>query len=175
MGLWHDPPRLARIRAETTATAVKVVEGARRSLRKVETRSSRSGGQKSRWCEDGGTSTRKRRKKQAQTRRSNGTAALWCGSLQLHRPLLSVDTTSRIRDRPSVSRLKQVPVVHEAKLQPPSRWWLWWRRGRVREWESKGRDKVNNGMRCSAEWCGAARYDAVRFEAMRRCDSDDMP
>lgn len=76
MGLWHGPPRLARIRAETTATAVKVVEGARRSLRKVETRSSRSGGQRSRWCEDGGTSTRKRRKKT-----SSDETVQWHGSV----------------------------------------------------------------------------------------------
>lgn len=35
-----------------------------------------------------------------------------------------------------------------------------WTCPRVR---AQGRDKVNNGVRCSAEWYGVARYDAMRF------------
>lgn len=88
------------------------------------------------------TATSTRRRKKNKLRRDGPMARQRCGAevcsstslccLSIARAGYATDLT--------VSRLKHVPMVHQAELQPPS-WRWWWRRGRVREWELKAETK----------------------------------
>lgn len=93
------------------------------------------------WCEDGDLNTNKKRKNKL--RRDGPMARQRCGAAVRSSTSLCCLSTPRAgyaTGRLAVPRLiKHVPEVHRAKLQPPS--WLWWRRGRVREWELKAETK----------------------------------